>query len=297
MTEAPSPSISPYTALSVAVLAVSTSAILVRWSTAPSLIKAFYRVVFTVALLAPVAFTRYRDEFSLISRRDLVFATGAGVALAAHFASWFESLNHTTVAASVTLVQAQPLFVVVGAWALLDERVNRRIVVGIAIALGGMVVMSVSDFLTPSGAPQPLLGNALAVVGAITAAAYVLTGRSVRSRVSLVPYVVVVYSVCALALGVVILGRGDPLVGYPAREWILFFAMAVGPGIFGHTVINWALAHVESSVVSVSLLGEPVGSTLLALVLLSEIPTVPTLVGGAVVLGGIYVTASSSVAT
>ncbi|MFC7203369.1 DMT family transporter [Haloferax namakaokahaiae] len=297
MTKVSSPPISPYLALGIAVVAVSTSAILVRWSAAPSLVKAFYRVVFTVALLAPVAFSRYRDEFSLISRRDLVFATGAGVALAAHFASWFESLNHTTVAASVTLVQAQPLFVVVGAWALLDERVTRRVVVGIAIALVGMVLMSVSDFFTPSGAAQPLLGNSLAVVGAITAAAYVLTGRSVRSRVSLVPYVVVVYSVCALALGVVVVGRGDPLVEYPASEWALFLAMAVGPGIFGHTVINWALAHVESSVVSVSLLGEPLGSTLLALVLLSEIPTVPTLVGGAVVLGGIYVTASASPAT
>ncbi|KAB1188268.1 MULTISPECIES: DMT family transporter [Haloferax] len=284
--------ISPFTGLGVAILAVSTSAILVRWSSAPSLVKAFYRVVFTVALLAPVALVRHRDALASISRRDLVAASGAGVALAAHFASWFESLNHTTVAASVTLVQAQPLFVAVGAWAFLDERVSRRTTLGIGVALVGMVLMSLSDLLTASGAPRPLFGNALAVVGAVTAAAYVLTGRSVRRRVDLVPYVVVVYSVCALALLSVAVTRGDPLSGYPTREWLLFLAMAVGPGIFGHTVINWALAHLESSVVSVSLLGEPVGSTILALFLLSEIPTLPTIVGGAVVLGGIYITAS-----
>ncbi|KAB1194074.1 EamA family transporter [Haloferax sp. MBLA0076] len=284
--------ISPLTGLGVAILAVSTSAILVRWSNAPSLVKAFYRVVFTVALLAPVALVRHRDAVASISRRDLWAASGAGVALAAHFASWFESLNHTTVAASVTLVQAQPLFVAVGAWAFLDERVSRRTTLGIGVALAGMVLMSLSDLLTASGAPRPLFGNALAIVGAVTAAAYVLTGRSVRSRVALVPYVVVVYSVCALALLSVAVARGDPLSGYPPREWLLFFGMAVGPGIFGHTVINWALAHLESSVVSVSLLGEPVGSTILALFLLGEIPTLPTVLGGAIVLGGIYITAS-----
>ncbi|WP_411963635.1 DMT family transporter [Haloferax sp. YSMS24] len=284
--------ISPLGGLSIAILAVSTSAILVRWSAAPSLVKAFYRVLFTVCLLAPVAFVRHRDAFEKISRRDLVAASGAGVALAAHFASWFESLNHTTVAASVTLVQAQPLFVVVGAWAFLDERVSRRTTLGIGVALAGMVVMSLSDLVTASGAPRPLLGNALAIVGAVTAAAYVLTGRSVRSRVALVPYVVVVYSVCAVVLLTVTVARGDPLSGYPAREWLLFLGMAIGPGIFGHTVINWALAHLESSVVSVSLLGEPVGSTILALFLLGEIPTLPTVVGGAVVLAGIYVTST-----
>ena len=284
--------VSPLAALGIAVLAISTSAILVRWSSAPSLIKAFYRVAFTVGLLAPVALVRYRDALSTFSGRDLVAATGAGVALAAHFASWFESLNHTTVAASVTLVQSQPLFVAVGAWVLLDERVGRRTAAGIAVALVGMALMSVSDLLAPSSAPRPLLGNALAVVGAVTAAAYVLTGRSVRSRVSLVPYVVVVYSVCAATLLVVAVGNGDPLTGYPLREWVLFLAMAVGPGIFGHTVINWALAHLESSVVSVSLLGEPLGSTILALFLFGEIPTLPLVAGGAIVLFGIYVTAS-----
>ncbi|WP_394324981.1 DMT family transporter [Halolamina rubra] len=292
----------PMAGLAVAVLAVSTSAILIRWSSAPSVVKAFYRVVFTTALLLPWAFGRYRGEFRRMKPQDLGVAGLTGVALALHFAAWFESLNHTSVAASVTLVQTQPLFVAVGAWALLDERLTRRMLVGIFVALFGAAAMSLGDpVLALLGvgnadalAGTGMLGNALALVGAVSAAAYVLAGRSLRQRVSLVPYVVVVYLACAAVLLAIAVAQNAPLVDYPRREWLLFLGMAVGPGIFGHTVINWALAHVESGVVSVSLLGEPVGSTLLAMLLLpGEIPTPTTIAGGAVVLLGIYVTAAA----
>jgi drug/metabolite transporter (DMT)-like permease len=128
----------------------------------------------------------------------------------------------------------------------------------------------------------------------VTAAGYVLAGRSLRQRVSLVPYVVIVYGVCIAALlGVVIL-QGHPLAGYPSYEWAIFAGLALGPGLLGHTVLNWALAHVESSVASVSLLGEPVGATLLAFLLLSEVPTPVTLVGGGVVLVGIALTSTGT---
>ncbi|QLG62561.1 DMT family transporter [Halorarum salinum] len=288
----------PLAALAVAVVAVSTSAILVEWSRAPSLVKALYRVVFTLAILLPVALGRPSDRaaFRRLRPLDALVAAISGLALAVHFASWFESLRWTSVAASVTLVQAQPLFVVLGAWALLDERVTRRTVAGILVALAGMAVMSGGDVVLGTAAlvgERPLFGNALAVVGAVTAAGYVLAGRSLRQRLPLLPYVLVVYATCALALLAATLGRGHPLAGYPPREWLLFLGMAAGPGLFGHTVINWALAHVESSVVSVSLLGEPVGSTLLAVVLLSEFPTPVTVVGGAVVLAGVYVTTTA----
>ncbi|WP_313695623.1 DMT family transporter [Halorarum halobium] len=288
----------PFAALAVAVVAISTSAILVEWSRAPSLVKALYRVVFTVAALMPVALARPSDRagFRQLRRRDTLLAVLAGVALAIHFASWFESLRWTSVAASVTLVQAQPLFVALGAWALLDERVTPRMVAGIGVALVGMAVMSGGDVVLGTASlagERPLFGNALAVLGAVTAASYVLAGRSLRQRLPLLPYVLVVYASCAVALFAATLASGHPLFDYPVREWLLFLGMAAGPGIFGHTVINWALAHVESSVVSVSLLGEPVGSTLLAVVLLSEYPTPVTLVGGAIVLGGVYVTAAA----
>lgn len=293
-----SPRVSPALGLATAVLAVSTGAILVRWSGAPSTVAAFYRVLFTTLPLLPVAAWRYADHFRRITRRDVVFAVLSGVALAFHFAAWFESLNWTSVAASVTLVQAQPVFVAAGAWLLLRERVTRRTVVGIAVAVLGMATMSFGDLL--GGVlvgPRPLYGNALALFGAVMAAGYVLAGRSLRQRVALVPYVVVVYGVCTVTLLVIVLLGGHDLSGYPPREWLLFAGLAVGPGLFGHTVINWALAHLESSVVSVSLLGEPVGATILALVLLAEVPTPYTVLGGVVVLAGIYVTASASTET
>ncbi|QZP39002.1 DMT family transporter [Halobaculum magnesiiphilum] len=286
----------PLVGLAVAVVAISTSAILVELSGAPSLVKALYRVVFTTALLLPIAVSRPSDRaaFGDLGRRDLLLAGVSGVALAVHFASWFESLRWTSVAASVTLVQAQPLFVVAGAWAVLDERIGRTTVVGVGVALVGMAAMSVGDTLLGAApaitGPDPLLGNALAVLGAAAAGAYVLLGRSLRQRLPLLPYVIVVYGTCALALLAATIARGHPLVGYGTDEWLLFLAMAAGPGVFGHTVINWALAHVESSVVSVSLLGEPVGSTILAMVLLAEYPSLVTLVGGAVVLAGVVTT-------
>jgi drug/metabolite transporter (DMT)-like permease len=290
----PKPAVSPKAGLAAAVAAVSAGAILVRLSDAPSSVAAFYRVLFTTLPLASVAAWRYRGEFARIRSRDLAFAVLSGVALAIHFAAWFESLRWTSVAASVTLVQAQPVFVAVGAWLLLRERVTRRMAAGIAVAVAGMASMSLGDFLGGVAiGPRPLYGNALALAGAVAAAGYVLAGRSLRQRISLIPYVTVVYGVCVVVLLAFVLAAGHPLTGYPAQEWLLFAGLAVGPGLLGHTVLNWALAHLESSVVSVSLLGEPVGATLLAVALLSETPTPATIAGGCVVLAGIYVTATA----
>jgi drug/metabolite transporter (DMT)-like permease len=299
----PSPRVPPLAALVVAVAAVSTSAVLVRWSDAPAVVKAAYRVLFTVALVAPLARWRSPDAFARLRPRDSLAAVGAGVALAVHFAAWFASLDHTSVPASVTLVQTQPVFVAVAAWAFLDERVTARRAAGVAVAVVGVAAMSFGDAVL-GGVPlvgslavggdaagTTLYGNALALVGAVAAAAYVLAGRSLRQRVPLFPYVTVVYAACAATLFAVAAARGHALLGYPAREWALFAAMALGPGVFGHTVVNWALAHVDSSVVSVSLLGEPVGATLLALVVLAEVPTPLTLLGGSVVLAGAVLTA------
>jgi drug/metabolite transporter (DMT)-like permease len=302
----------PLLALVVAVAAVSTSAVLVRWASAPAAVTAFYRVLFTTLLLAPLAATRYGAAFRRLALRDVVVAAVTGVALAVHFAAWFESLRWTSIAASVTLVQAQPAFVAVGAWLLLDERVDRRTALGVAVALGGMVLLSVAGSAGGLvGGARPLYGNALAVLGAVAAAAYVLVGRSLRQRVPLLPYVTVVYAACAATLLVAVVAgalggvaggtagaRGDGLAAvaaalfdHPPRDWLLFLGMALGPGLLGHTVINWALAHVESSVVSVSLLGEPVGATVLGVVLLGEGVGLATLVGGGVVLAGVAVTA------
>lgn len=283
--------ISPALALVIAILAISWGAILVRWSDAPTSVAAFYRVLFTALPLFPIAIWRYRDHFAVIRPRDLVLAGLAGVALGVHFAVWFESLSWTSVAASVTLVQTQPVFVAVGAWLLLRERLTRRMVLGIFIAVLGMAAMSVSDLLGgPLVGPRPLYGNALAVFAGLMMAGYVLAGRSLRQRVALIPYVSIVYGVCTIVLAIIVAVEGHAVAGYPPREWALFLGLALGPGLLGHTLINWVLAHLESSVVSVSILGEPIGAAILAVVLLSEIPSHYTVAGGAVVLSGIYLT-------
>jgi drug/metabolite transporter (DMT)-like permease len=297
--------VDPMVGVAVAIAAVSTSAIFVRWSGAPSVVKAFYRVLFMTAAVAPFAL-RDAADLRAIVRRDLVFAVVSGLALAAHFASFFESLEWTTVAASVTLITTQPIFVAVGAATLLDERLTPRMVGGMAVALAGAFTMSVGPLVvdplfgggdvaaalaaTFAGSSAQLYGNALALTGAVVGAVYTLSGRSLRQRLSLFAYTFVVYAVCTVALGVLAAGTGAPLLGYPRSEWLLFLGMALLPGMFGHTVINWALKYVKSSVVSISLLGEPVGSSLLALALLGEVPAGVTVLGGVVVLLGIFVT-------
>ncbi|MHB9285892.1 DMT family transporter [Halobacteriales archaeon Cl-PHB] len=287
--------VTPLVALGLAILAVSTSAILIRWSHAPPQVAAFYRVALTLLILTPVTVARHTDAVRRLAARDVLVAGGAGVALALHFAAWFESLSWTSVAASVTLVQLQPIFVAVGAWALLDERVTGRMLSGILVALLGSVVLSLGDLLTGAAAvgAWPLWGNALALLGAVAMAAYLLVGRSLRQRLSLLPYVTVVYATCTVGLLAFVLAAGFPLAGYQPREWLLFLAMAVGPGIVGHTVVNWVLEELESAVVSVSLVAEPVGSTALAAVLLGEVPGWLTVAGGVVVLAGIALTARS----
>lgn len=281
----------PMAVVAVAIVAVSTSAILVRLSEAPSMVKAFYRALFTTLLILPFA-GRYRGAFARVKRRDVAVAFVTGFALAVHFAAWFESLEWTSVAASVTLVQIQPIFVAVGAWALLEERLNARMVGGIVVSLVGATILSGAGLVDGGVVGRnPLYGNLLAVLGAIMAAGYVLAGRSLRQRFPLVPYVLVVYGASTVTLLGFVLLDGSALTGYPSREWILFLAMALGPGLLGHTLINWALKYVESSVISVTLLGEPVGSALLAVAIFAEVPGTATIVGGIIVLLGIFLTA------
>lgn len=277
--------------LGVAIVAISWGAILVRWSDAPPVVAAFYRVLFTTLPLVPFAMWRYRTTLVGMGGRDLAAAGLAGVALALHFAAWFESLSWTSVAASVTFVQAQPLFVALGAWLLLDERMPKLGWAGILLAVLGMGAMSLGDLLGGVFVGErPLYGNGLALCGAAMMGAYLLVGRSTRQRVALIPYVVLVYGICAIVLGVFVAVQGHPFAGYPPREWGLFAGLALGPGLLGHTLINWTLGHLRSSLVSITILGEPIGAALLAAVLLAESPTPYTVGGAAIVLGGIYLT-------
>lgn len=290
----------PLVALGGAVLAGSTGAIFVRLTNAPSIVDAFYRLLFTTLVLLPLTLGGYRDALRSLSRWDLLVATASGVLLAVHFAAWMESLEWTSVSAAAVLVQTQVLFVALGSVVLLNETISREKATGIAIAFAGVSVMSLSgvffDNQTLYAGQNPVFGNLLALLGAAGFAGYLLAGRSVRQRMPLLPYATFVYGVSTAVLLVAVLVSPNPATptAYGRGDLVLFLAMALIPGVFGHTVMNWALKYVESSVVSVTFLGSPLGNTLLAIVFLQEFPGATTLVGGLVVLAGIYQTTRGS---
>jgi drug/metabolite transporter (DMT)-like permease len=233
-------------------------------------------------LLLPPALVR-RDRFP--RGRALYAGIASGVALGAHFGFWISSLDYTSVAASVVLVSTQPVFVAVLAYLLFGERTSPLSFLGIIVAISGTVLIAF-DRTVGSAA---LFGNLLALIGAVTVAVYVLIGRSSRTGgVGVLPYSIVVYTAAAATLLPVALIFDVRLWGYSGETWFWLAAITVGPQLMGHTVFNWALRYVEASIISGTILAEPIISALLAWLILSERPGVLTLLGGAVVLAGLY---------
>jgi drug/metabolite transporter (DMT)-like permease len=273
-----------YVGVCIAVVAVSFSAILIRWSEADFLAIAAGRMLISTLILAPFALVMYRNELFGLSRKDALIMVGIGAVLATHFSLWIASLEYTSVASSVILVTAHPILVGVVAHFFMGERLSRLNAVGIAIGLLGVVILTRGD---ASGGSSTLYGDLLALLGGVAAGVYILAGRQTRKRISLVVYAFVVYASCATFLLIAVVVTGTELFTLPAEEWMLFLLMAIGPSILGHTMYNWTLRYVPASVVSMSLLGEPVGSTALAFLLLSETPPDTAIVGGVVILVGI----------
>jgi len=280
--------------LPVVVIVASTSAILVEASDAPSSVKVTYRLVFATVGLLSLSLVRYREQFRRFGRRDLLVTCVTGVVLSAHYLLWFESLNWTTVAASTTLAQTQTVFVAVLAYAFLGETITRRTVVGIGFAIAGVAVMSMGGLtgLEFFHGENPVYGNVLATVAGMLFAGYLVVSRSIRQRVDAIPYVTVVHVFASGTAVLFTLGTGTEiaLTAYPKHEWALFLAMGLGPTLVAQTLANWTLKYVPSNVVSVAYLGIPISSSILALVVFAQFPGVGTLVGGVLVLAGIYVT-------
>lgn len=269
-------------AVGVGVLAVSSAAILVRVSGAPALGIAFWRCALGAALLLPAV--AVRRELLPVGRPLFVLVV-SGVALGAHFGFWISSLGYTSVAASVVIVSTAPVFVAVFAYLLFGEKTSPVSLVGILVALAGTAVIA-ADRSMGSAA---LFGNALALIGAVAVAVYVLIGRSQRTTgVGFLPYSVIVYSAAALSLLPVALIGGVQLWDYSGETWLWLWVITLGPQILGHTVFNWALGYVEAAIVSGTILAEPVVAALLAWWILSEKPGLPTAAGGAVVLVGLF---------
>lgn len=284
--------INPYWAVVGGVLAAAFSAIFTKLAEAPALIIAFYRLGFTVLILAPFTFHYHRRELAKISRRDLSLAALAGVFLALHFGVWITSLNYTTIASSTVLVTMQPLFVIAGGYLFYQEKLSSRGFLGAALALTGSIVIGINDFQVGG---QALWGDILAFAGAFFVAVYVLIGRSLRSHLPLLPYVFLVYGAATVTLLIFCLVARLPFYPYQPIDWLWFLLLAIIPTIFGHTVFNWALRYVKAAVVSVSILGEPVGATILAYFIFHEIPTLLQVAGGLIIISGLYLFITSVV--
>lgn len=275
----------PWTVLVIGVLGASISAILIRYAQGASgLAISFWRCAAGAIILAPFAIT----GLARMTARDLVLPAIAGVSLAAHFATWITSVNLTTIAASVLLVSTTPIFVALIERWVFGDRMPAFGWIGIALALGGTVLIAGLDFEGSSAR-----GNLLALAGAITVAGYVMGGRRARQKLGILEYAVVTYGFAAAALLPVCLFAGVELGGYPDETWFAIAGLIVGPQLLGHTLINMALSDIDATTVSVTVMAEPVIAIALALVLFSEVPSVLAYPGGAAILLGIWLVSTS----
>lgn len=281
---ATSPPFNPYLAIVLAVAAISVSSLLVRLCSAPPLVIATYRLLFTFAVVGGVAILRHRHGFTGLSRRDFLLTGASGVFLALHFLTWFESLRHTSVASSVVLVTTQPLFVVLASYILFRERLGFWGLVGGGLAIAGSTIIAWGDFGSGS---DPFRGDLLALLAAVMVSGYLVIGRFLRRTMSLPVYTTLVYGSSSLLLLVTAVFTSTPLFPYPPRDWLLFAGLALSCTLVGHTIFNWVMAYVPASTVSVAVLGEPVGAIVWVALFLGEYPTFRQLVGGVVILGGL----------
>ena len=302
-----SPPISPILVLFFAIIAISTASVFIRFAQedTPSLVIAAARLLIATLFLAPIALSRYRSELGLLSRRDLALALLSGLFLALHFATWISSLEFTTVASSVVIVSTVPLWVALLSPITIKEPITRYVFIGMMLALIGGIVVGISDSCSMDSGRiicpglsdfvrgDAFLGNILALIGAVAAAGYLIIGRSIRVRVSLISYIFIVYGMAAIILVMFTLMIGQSFIGYPSITYLWLFFLALIPQLIGHSTYNWALEYLSAAYVSIALLGEPIGSTILAYFLLEEVPPPVKVFGAILILTGIVIATMS----
>jgi len=293
--------VAPYLVVPLGILAVSTASLFIRFAQeyTSSLTIAAFRLGLASLILLPYAVIKHGRELRSLTPGDLKFALLAGLILAVHFASWITSLEYTSVASSVVLVTTTPLWVSLMAPIFLKEKTPRIAFLGMGVALLGGVIIAGTDVcvwqsgglqcqLTPgSTAAETLLGDFLALLGAIAAASYLMIGRHLRSKISLTPYVFLVFSAAAifLVLAMLIVEGIPPL--FPGQVYLWLVLLAVVPQLLGHSIFNWSLKYLPTGYVAVNLLGEPVGSIILAYLFLNEVPPAVKIIGAILILVGI----------
>jgi drug/metabolite transporter (DMT)-like permease len=288
--------ISPRLMIAISVLASSSAAILIRFAQqeASSLAVAAWRLGVGTLIMAPFAFANHRDTLRRMTRKEWLLALLSGLFLALHFAAWVTSLEYTTVASSVVLVTLSPLIVALISTFVLKEPVGKYAWLGMAIALAGSAMVAFGDQWAGGAAAdtvryaQRMLGNLLALAGAVFVAGYLLLGRKLRASVPLPPYALTVFGTAAMVLAAAALFSGQKMAGFSPDIYLWFVLLGLVPQTIGHAGFNWALKYVPASFVSIALLGEPVGSSIFAALLLREPPTLYEVGGGVLILIGIY---------
>ena len=280
------------------IFAVSTASILIRFARqagVPALMVAAYRLSIATLVLSPIVLRRHTAELKRLTRRDWLAALASGVFLALHFATWVSSLDYTTVTSSVVLVTTGPIWVALASWLFLREKLSRAIVVGLIVSVAGGIIVGLSDSAGFGLAGSQLWGDFLALAGAWFVAGYLLIGRQLRDRMSLIAYIFIVYGSAAVLLIALGLASGASFtadaagVPYQPIGLVWLTLMALFPQLLGHSSYNYALRFLPTTYVAVVALAEPVGTSLLAFFLLNELPPPLTIVGALVILIGIAI--------
>ena len=276
--------INPYIPIIIGVISISLSAIFVKLAEAESGVIAFYRMLFSVLIMSPLFFLKYKHELKSLNKKDWLFTSVAGVFLAFHFILWFESLNYTSVASSTVLVTLQPIFALAGTYLFFKEKISVKAIVATVVAISGSILIAWGDFKISGDA---FYGDVLALIACALITGYFLFGQEVRKRLSLITYTMVVYSVSTIVLFLYVLIVDQSFGPYDSNEWLLFLLLAIVPNLLGHNLFNWAIKYVSTNIISISILFEPIGATLLAFIIFGEYLTYTQVFGGGVVIVGI----------
>lgn len=269
--------------LVISIIAISFSAIFVKWSASPATISSMYRMWLAALFLTPIVWMK-RSEFRKITRRDWNLLLFSGAFLGLHFALWFGSLKLTTVASSTIILALQPIIAVIGGFLIYKERTNPSALLTMGIAVIGVIFIAWGDM---SLSRDAIIGDILSFLSVISVVGYLLIGQRVVKKVSHWVYSFLVFTIAALFLTIYNLILNVPLGGYPPKEWGIFLLLAIVPTI-SHVINNWLLNYINTTTISMSILGEPVGASFLAFILLGERLMSMQIVGGIIVLISVF---------
>lgn len=291
----------PILATAFGILFVSTASIFIRFAQAEasSISIAAARLLIASVVLVPIAWIRHRQEWLQLSRSDLLKGVLSGLFLALHFATWISSLQFTSVASSVVLVTTTPLWVAILSPLVLREPIRRSVLIGLIFSVSGGVIVGIGNacefqrgvFVCQAQvfSGQAMLGNFLALFGAWMAAGYMIIGRQLRKKLNTIPYAGLVYGVAALILLGAVMIQAEPVFSYSTETYIWLLALGLIPQLLGHSLFNWALKYISAAYVSLTLLGEPIGTIILALIFLKESPTLLEGMGAGLIMFGIVI--------